>query len=364
MRSEAKYKFGVEVPHSVRHAIQLDTINGDNMWPQAMETELRQINEYKTFREIDVKDIPLGYEKIPYQMIFNVKFDLQRKARLVPGGQMTDPPIDNIYSGVVGMEAIRMGFFLATLTELDVYAADIGNPFLHRKTREKVFIIAGPKFGAAQGKLLIIDKGLYGLRSSLARFHKHLATKLRQMKYKPSFPDPDLWIQDCGTHYEYLATYVDDILAFSKHPMTVIDKIKQDYVLKGVEIPEYYLGGNVNVLDERWNVDRITTGLSARTYIENVTEKMELLFGHKIRPYKTPIDNQYHPKMDDSLLVTAQEASKYRGMMGSCNWLITLGRFDINYATQALSRFVMAPREGRFKAMQRVMGYLKKFPKG
>ncbi len=24
----------------------------------------------------------------------------------------------------------------------------------------------------------------------------------------------------------------------------------------------------------------------------------------------------------------------------------------------------MAPREGRFKAMQRVMGYLKKFPKG
>ncbi len=363
-RNETKYKFGVEVPHSVRHAIQLDTMNGDSLWRQAMETELRQINEYETFREMELKDIPIGYKKIPYQMIFDVKFDLRRKARLVAGGHMTDPPIDDIYSGVVGMEAIRMGFFLATLNNLEVYAADIGNAFLYGKTREKVFIIAGPEFGAAEGKPLIIDKGLYGLRSSSARFHEHLATKLRKMKYKPSFADPDLWMKDCGTHYEYLATYVDDILAFSKHPMEVIDEIKQDYILKGVGIPEYYLGGNVDVLDKQWNMDGVKTGLSARTYIENVTEKMELLFGYEIRTYKTPMNDQYHPEMDETPLVTAREASKYRGMVGSCNWLITLGRFNIHYATQALSRFSMAPREGHFKAMQRVMGYLKKFPKG
>jgi hypothetical protein len=45
------------------------------------------------------------------------------------------------------------------------------------------------------------------------------------------------------------------------------------------------------------------------------------------------------------------------------NWVIILGGFDIQYATQALSRFSMAPREGHMDAMKRVFGYLK-IPKG
>ncbi len=169
-RNETKFKFGVEVPHSVRHAIQLDAVNGDTMWQQAMETELKQINEYETFRELGDEPIPPGFKKIPYQMIFDVKFDLRRKARLVAGGHMTDPPKDDIYSGVVGMEAIRTGFLLATLNNLQVCAADIGNAFLYGKTREQVYIVAGPEFGENKGKPLIIDKGLYGLKSSSARF--------------------------------------------------------------------------------------------------------------------------------------------------------------------------------------------------
>ena len=39
-------------------------------------------------------------------------------------------------------------------------------------------------------------------------------------------------------------------------------------------------------------------------------------------------------------------------------------RFDINYATSAMSRFNMAPREGHLKAAKRILGYLKTFPKG
>ena len=41
-----------------------------------------------------------------------------------------------------------------------------------------------------------------------------------------------------------------------------------------------------------------------------------------------------------------------------------MGRFDVHQATNSLSRFNMAPREGRFKAAVRVLGYLKKFLKG
>jgi hypothetical protein len=41
-----------------------------------------------------------------------------------------------------------------------------------------------------------------------------------------------------------------------------------------------------------------------------------------------------------------------------------LGRFDIAYATSAMSRLNMSPREGHEKAVKRMLAYLKTFPKG
>ena len=85
------------------------------------------------------------------------------------------------------METVRICFTLAKLNELDVCAGDIGNAYLYGKTKEKVYIIAGPEFGVKLlGKKLIIDKALYGLKSSSARFHEHLSGTLLSMGYKPS----------------------------------------------------------------------------------------------------------------------------------------------------------------------------------
>jgi hypothetical protein len=129
-------------------------------------------------------------------------------------------------------------------------------------------------------------------------------------------------------------------------------------------IPECYLGGNIDILDDQWSINGMTTALSARTYLSNITERMETMFGHELRKFKTPMDETYHPELDDTPMLTPKEASKYCGMVGCCNWVITLGRFDISYTIQALSRYTMAPQEGDFKAMKRVMRYVKKHYKG
>jgi hypothetical protein len=43
--------------------------------------------------------------------------------------------------------------------------------------------------------------------------------------------------------------------------------------------------------------------------------------------------------------------------------IIVLGRFDITYATSAMSRFKMLPREGHLKVVKTILSYLKTFPK-
>ena len=86
---------------------------------------------------------------------------------------------------------------------------------------------------------------MYGLKTSAARFHEHLAKSLLRLGFKETKNDPDLWMVDKSSHYEYLATYVDEILIWSKDPMAVIKSLEKIYLLNNAGIPEYYLGGNV-----------------------------------------------------------------------------------------------------------------------
>jgi hypothetical protein len=60
------------------------------------------------------------------------------------------------------------------------------------------------------------------------------------------------WMLYKASHYEYLATYVDGILIWSKDPMAIIKLLENPYMLNSVGIPEYYLGGNVELLGEAW----------------------------------------------------------------------------------------------------------------
>jgi hypothetical protein len=158
-------------------------------------------------------------------MVFDVKYDLIHKARLVAGGNWTVNDKEDIYSGVGCMDTVRIGFFLGELYGLSCCACDIGNAFLYGKTKEKVYITAGLEFGVdLHGENIIIDKSLYGLKTSAARFHEHLSESLLRLGYKKTKHDPDLWMVDKSLHYEYLATYVDDMEQGSYGSHKVIEK--------------------------------------------------------------------------------------------------------------------------------------------
>jgi hypothetical protein len=173
------------------------------------------------------------YKRIPYFIVFANKFDGRRKASLVANGSRCELDAKESYSGVVGMEAVQLGFLLAEMNGLKICAANISSAYLHGKTRELCYIVAGPEFGNLEGEKLVIDKGLYVLKLSGARFHEHLSNKLRKMGYKPSKADSDFWIKRCDNgHYVYIASYVDDVISFSKDPMSVIEELKKDYPSK------------------------------------------------------------------------------------------------------------------------------------
>ena len=130
------------------------------------------------------------------------------------------------------------------MNDLDICAADISTAFLYGKRKEKVYVIARKEFGEHKGKRMLIDKGLYELASSEAQFHYELSSTLRRLGFVLSKVDYDLWMRKVNDHYEYIVTWVDDLLVFSKYPMEIIDQVKEIYDLKEVESLEYYLGSD------------------------------------------------------------------------------------------------------------------------
>jgi hypothetical protein len=44
-----KYKFGIQVLKGIKNAIDLDKKNGNQLWQEAIKTELKQLTDYQTF---------------------------------------------------------------------------------------------------------------------------------------------------------------------------------------------------------------------------------------------------------------------------------------------------------------------------
>jgi len=99
---------GVEIPRTVQEALAMDVKNQDNKWKEAMEKDISSMQEHKTFEFLHPDaSPPEGYQCAPLRMIFDVKSDLRRKARLVVGGHEVDASNQNSYSSVVKLDSTR-----------------------------------------------------------------------------------------------------------------------------------------------------------------------------------------------------------------------------------------------------------------
>ena len=183
-----------------------------------------QINEYKVFQDHvkaqydpksrKVSNAPNAYQKIRVHLIFAVKHDGIHKARLVAGGHLTPDLIESIYSGILSIISLRLVIFLAKLNNLEIWGADIGNAYLEAKTKEKIYIVAGPECEELEGHIFIIYKALYGLNSSGLRWSKKIHDIMLDMGFSPSKADPCVWLRKakCATKYKYVSIHVDDLL--------------------------------------------------------------------------------------------------------------------------------------------------------
>jgi hypothetical protein len=113
----------------------------------------------------------------------------------------------------------------------------------------------GPVFGPDAGKSAIIVRTLYGLKSTGAAFHAHLADCIRHLGYTSCPAKPDLWYKEVkrpvtgASYYSKILIYVDNILCIHHDAMPVLDKLDKYFTLKPSSVgnPSMYLGAKLKL---------------------------------------------------------------------------------------------------------------------
>ena len=98
--------------------------------------------------------------------------------------------------------------------------------------------------------------------------------------------------------------------------------------------------------------------MQPKKHIERLVDGYTHVFGRKpIGWYRAPLEEGDHPELDDSELPDEDLTQKYLSLIGSFQWLVSLGRFDTHAAVMTPSKFRSAPRRGHPERARRVMGH-------
>ena len=146
---------------------------------------------------------------------------------------------------------------MTVLNNLDLYMFGVGNVYLNKPAYEKLYTHTREKFGKDKGKLLVIVRILYGLRSSGAAYTDHFETLLLKLSFKSyHLADADVWRiekkkPNSELYYKHILTCKENYLVSLHKPGGIILRLEGDkddphrYRLKDIGEPTIYLGAKM-----------------------------------------------------------------------------------------------------------------------
>jgi Reverse transcriptase (RNA-dependent DNA polymerase) len=320
-------KFGLELPKTVKRALEIDEETGTTYWRDAIHKEMKTV--FPAFEFLDEgAGKPICYQQITCHLVFDIKMDFTCKARFVAGGHMTDAPSSIPYASVVSHESVCIALLIAALNDLEVAGGDVQGAYLNAPCGEKVYIICGPEFGEFAGCIAVIIKALYGLKSSCFAWHSHLAETFSSLGFTMCVADNNVWMRattrkDGTEYYEYVLVFTVDLLCISTNPMQIFTCIDQHYILKPGSIgkPSQYLGAQVSEYCLPGEPEKVRWSLSSEKYVKEAIRNVQnWLTDHNMKSLKTRapsvLPSGYQPELDATEYCDDELANYYQQQIG------------------------------------------------
>ncbi|RVW77298.1 Retrovirus-related Pol polyprotein from transposon TNT 1-94 [Vitis vinifera] len=324
-------------------------------WKEAINDEMDSIMSNQTW---ELVDLPPGSKPIGCKWVFRRKYHTDGmiqtfKARLVAKGFKQREGIDyfDTYAPVARTTSIRILFALASIHNLFVHQMDVKTAFLNGDLNEEVYMEQPEGFVLLgnENKVCKLVKSLYGLKQVPKQWHEKFDHAILSDGFRHNNVDKCLYSKTCDDYMVIVCLYVDDMLILSDDMRGIIETkrfLSSTFKMKDLGEVDTILGIKVK---------RNSGGyaLNQTHYIEKVVSKFSHL---KIKDANTPFDSSIKLEKNDGRSVAQLE---YASAIGSLMYAAQCTRADISFAVSKLSRFTSNPSVEHWKAIGRVLGYLK-----
>lgn len=277
----------------------------------------------------------------------------RRKARLVANGFHQQEGIDytETFSPVVKHSTIRTVISLAVHHKWPIRQLDVQNAFLHGILSEEVYMrqpsgFIDPNYPHYVCKL---HKSLYGLKQAPRAWFQRFSDYLEELGFEESKADYSLFTFHQGAVIIILLIYVDDILITgnnSAHVSALIRNLGRLFAMKDLGPLHFFLG-----IEAMYD--------SGGLYLTQTKYIMDLLHRTKfqdVKPISSPAQSGQKLSMYDGDSIP--DPSEYRSVVGALQYL-TLTRPDISFAVNQVCQFMHLPTTIHWKAVKRILRYLK-----
>lgn len=337
----------------------------------SIDEHLRQHREqFNSWSIVDSSEAR-GHQVLGCQWVFVYKTGkhgelIDCKARLVVCGNQQWKCELSTRATTLASTALRVLLALIARFDLETLQLDAVNAFVHADLDEVVFVRVPPgykqppgyeperkdKTGGLQGKVLRLNKALYGLRRSPILWQQKLTAELRKLGFEEVPQEPCI-MQRNGI---IIFFFVDDVVtAFRKNQrdevMTVVESLSKVLTIKVLGELKWFLGMHI--------VRNRKTGslwISQKAYIERICTK---LMGPPLdRPPTTPMDTIELLPAPEEEEVTDESRTLYQQKIGSILFAAISTRPDISFAASRLSRFNKCPGQLHHRAAERTLQYL------
>lgn len=324
-------------------------------WRRACEEELAAFVKHDVMRP---SKPPPGATVLKLKWILTKKLQpdgtYRYKARLCAKGYEQKPGIDYKQLYAPGSMAVTVRTFIAVgfMRGRSTHLVDIKTAFLHGRIKEDIWVEAPEGFdfkGDVQHAKLYGT--LYGLKQAPHEFHEHLKSTLHSMNLQHSLSDPTLFTRGQGEDWIAVLHHTDDVLiqgadkAVAGFKAELSDKYSiRDY---GDALQFLHLQ-----LDRHGN----DLKLHQQPAIIKLLNKHNLTPGQcKTKPVPISTSDKVLAEGD---VLQDKEATAYRSLVGSLNYIAHATRPDLSYTVSILTRFFQAPTTEHMKLAKACLCYL------
>ncbi|GJY76411.1 retrotransposon protein, putative, ty1-copia subclass [Tanacetum coccineum] len=228
---------------------------------------------------------------------------------------------------------------------------DVKTEFLNGDLEQEIYMNQPEGFIAAgqEGKFCRLVKSLYGLKQAPKQWHQKFDHTMLESGFKINKYDKCIYVKDTSSGYVILCLYVDDMLIIGSNEKMIKstkDMLKSKFDMKDMGLADVILG--IKII-------RTQNGLvlSQAHYVDKILNTHNAGDSGQAR---TSIDTIMHLSKNRGLGVAQLEYSRIIGML---MYLMIGTRPDLAYAVSRLSRYTSNPSYAHWKAITRVLHYLR-----